>query len=287
MEKALIQPLIAVVISSIIAIRAYRRRSLDFSGAISGFIVMATHLAVGARFGAMLLLFFFTSSKLTKVGEDKKRRVDADFKEGGQRNWIQVLSNSGVATILVVAIWKLTGWQDKCLDSNESIQITALIGGVIGHYCCCNGDTWSSELGVLSDDQPRLITTFKPVRRGTNGGVTKAGLLAAAAAGSVIGLTFVLLGFLTTKCTYDAALKQLLVIPLSAVAGLCGSVIDSLLGATLQFSGFCTVRNKVVGKPGPTVKKISGLTILDNNAVNVVSIMLTTLLTSIACMYIF
>ncbi|KAK3210796.1 hypothetical protein Dsin_015502 [Dipteronia sinensis] len=287
MEKALIQPLIAVVIACIIAVRAYRRKSLDFSGAITGFVVMTTHLAVETRFGAMLLVFFFTSSKLTKVGEDKKRRVDADFKEGGQRNWIQVLSNAGIATILVVAIWKLTGWQDVCLDSNESFLVTALIGGVIGHYCCCNGDTWSSELGVLSDDQPRLITTFKPVLRGTNGGVTKAGFLAATAAGSVIGLTFVLFGFLTTKCTYDAALKQLLVIPLSAVAGLCGSVIDSLLGATLQFSGFCTVRNKVVGKPGPTVKKISGLTILDNNAVNVVSIMLTTLLTSIACVYIF
>ncbi|XVE98239.1 hypothetical protein REPUB_Repub03eG0088500 [Reevesia pubescens] len=30
------------------------------------------------RFGAMLLAFFFTSSKLTKVGEEKKREVDAD-----------------------------------------------------------------------------------------------------------------------------------------------------------------------------------------------------------------
>ena len=87
---------------------------------------------------------------------------------------------------------------------------------------------------------------YQPVRRGTNGGVTKAGLLAATAAGSIIGLTFVLLGFFTTKCTKDVVLKQLLVIPISALAGLCGSVIDSLLGATLQFSGFCTVRNKVM-----------------------------------------
>ncbi|XP_022961346.1 protein PGR [Cucurbita moschata] len=287
MEHNLIQLSVAVIISSIIAIGAYRRKSLNLSGALAGFIVMSTHFAISYRYGAVLLVFFSTSSKLTKVGAEKKRVLEADFKEGGQRNWIQVLFNSGIATVLAVLIWKITGWQDKCLDSKDSAIVTALIGGILGHYSCCNGDTWSSELGILSDATPRLITTFKPVRKGTNGAVTKAGLLAATAAGAVIGLTFVLLGFFTAKCAYGTALKQLLVIPLAAVAGLCGSVIDSLLGATLQFSGFCTVRNKVVGKPGPTVKKISGLNILDNNAVNLVSVLLTSMLTSIACIYIF
>lgn len=287
METTLVEPAIAVLLSSAIAIRAFKRNSLNLSGAFLGFIVMFIHIAVNYRLGAMLLVFFFTSSKLTKVGVERKRSIDADFKEGGQRNWIQVLSNSGIATLLVLIVWMMTRSQDKCLDSKESQLLTSLIGGVIGHYSCCNGDTWSSELGILSDAQPLLITTLKPVRRGTNGGVTKAGLLAAAVAGSIIGLTFVLIGFFTTRCAYDVALKQLLVIPISALAGLCGSVIDSLLGATLQFSGFCSVRNKVVGKPGPTVKRISGLSILDNNGVNLVSILLTTVLTSIACLYVF
>ncbi|KAG5564622.1 hypothetical protein RHGRI_000724 [Rhododendron griersonianum] len=245
MESNFFQPAIAALVSSAIAVRSYRRKSLNLSGAFLGFIVMTVHIAVNYRFGAMMLVFFFTSSMLTKVGQEKKRSVDAEFKEGGQRNWIQVLSNSGIAAVLVLTVWKLTGSQDKCLDSKESHLVTALIGGMIGHYSCCNGDTWSSELGVLSDAQPRLITTLKPVRKGTNGGVTKAGLLAATAAGSIIGLIFVIFGFFTTRCTFDVALKQLLVIPLSALAGLGGSVIDSLLGATLQFSGFCSVRNKV------------------------------------------
>lgn len=95
-----------------------------------------------------------------------------------------------------------------------------------------------------------LILTFffhayQSVRKGTNGGVTKTGLLAAAAGGCLVGLTFSVLGFFTTNCPSDVALKQLLVIPIATLAGLFGSLLDSLLGATLQFSGFCTVRNKV------------------------------------------
>lgn len=83
------------------------------------------------------------------------------------------------------------------------------------------------------------------MRKGTNGGITNSGLLAAAAGGSVIGLAYVLVGFFTVKCAVDVAWRQLLVVPIAAAAGLCGSLIDSLLGATLQFSGYCTVRKKV------------------------------------------
>lgn len=199
----------------------------------------------------------------------------------------QVLSNSGIASTLVVLIALITGGEDKCLDSKQSSLVTGLIGGVIGHYSCCNGDTWSSELGILSKAEPRIITTFKRVRKGTNGGVTICGLISAAAAGCLIGLAFVLIGFLTTQCGSDVFWRQLLVIPLATAAGLCGSLIDSLLGATVQYSGYCSVRKKVVGVEGPTVTRISGMNILDNNGVNVVSVLLTTLLTALACTFLF
>ncbi|KAJ0985616.1 hypothetical protein J5N97_003972 [Dioscorea zingiberensis] len=283
----LIRTVVSLALSLGIAARAYKHKSLNRSGAILGFVVMAIHIAAGYRFGALILVFFFTSSKLTKLGQEKKMTIDEDFKEGGQRNWVQVLANSGIATVLVVILATITRGEDKCLDTKNSALMTGLIGGVVGHYACCNGDTWSSEIGMLSKGQPRLITTFKPVKKGTNGAVTIEGLLAAAAAGLVIGLAYTFVGLFTTECASDVAWKQLLVIPIAAVAGLCGSVIDSLLGATLQFSGYCSLRKKVVSKKAPTVKKISGVDILDNNGVNAVSILLTTLLTSAFCLYIF
>lgn len=58
MENFLNQTLIAVLISSLIAIRSYRRKSLNFSGAVSGFIVMTTHIAAGSRFVSLLFVSF-------------------------------------------------------------------------------------------------------------------------------------------------------------------------------------------------------------------------------------
>jgi uncharacterized membrane protein len=58
MDNSLIQPLIAAFISSLIAIKAYRRKSLDLTGAISGFLVMTVHIALGYRFFPTLLFPF-------------------------------------------------------------------------------------------------------------------------------------------------------------------------------------------------------------------------------------
>jgi len=59
---------------------------------LSSWVAPKIHLSIpllcgSSRFGAVLLAFFFSSSTLTKFGEDRKRTVDPEFKEGGQRNW--------------------------------------------------------------------------------------------------------------------------------------------------------------------------------------------------------
>lgn len=50
MDRDMVQLLVAAVLSAAIATKSYRRKSLDLSGAFSGFAVMTIHIAVNYRY---------------------------------------------------------------------------------------------------------------------------------------------------------------------------------------------------------------------------------------------
>lgn len=129
---------------------------------------------------------------------------------------------------------------------------------------------------------------------GTNGGVSLLGMAAALCGGLLVGAVFWLcqladtaLGLLPcapAACTLDAAL----LFPLAASAGVLGSLLDSLLGATLQYSGFDRRSHKATSVPprGPAeaqwVHRTCGRDVLSNTQVNIVSSLLTSLAAAVA-----
>lgn len=156
------------------------RGSLDRSGAAAAVVVGWITIATSMTGGLLLLTFFVASSKLTALC-DHEKELDDDHKPGGNRDWTQVLSNSAVPTALLAAAAAL-----GTAPTLGPRHLAALHAAVLGYYACCCGDTWASEIGQLSDAQPRL-PWGRPVRPGTNGGVTLLGTAASAAGGLFMG----------------------------------------------------------------------------------------------------
>ena len=272
-----------------VAVRGYQQFSLSPTGALAAVAVGWGTLASSFRSGLVLLAFFFVSSALTKFGEENKN-VEDEHQKGGQRNWIQVLSNGGLPALLSVGAATHSGGLDwALLPFSAHPGYSFLISMFLGYFACCCGDTWASEVGQLSTAEPRLITSLRPVRKGTNGGVTLLGLAASVAGGVFIGLVFYASGIVSPSFVGPrrVAIQQWVCVLAGAGAGLLGSLLDSVLGATIQFTGYNRNTGKITGKNGPDVSPISGIPVLDNNGVNVVSATVTGLSLALFMMIVF
>ena len=134
-------------------------------------------------------------------------------------------------------------------------------------YAAVAADTFSSELGILSRERPRLITspTFRQVPLGTNGGVTFLGLLAGVLGSFVIAITSVVLLPFCPVIQTDLStglrpgfegghswglLEKLAFVAFVTVWGALGSILDSVFGALLQASVVDSRTGKVVEGDG-------------------------------------
>ncbi|KAG8178138.1 hypothetical protein JTE90_029444 [Oedothorax gibbosus] len=269
----------SIIVSLLVAAWGLKRKSLNYSGAIAGIAVGLIHTYSSYCFLACLFTFFYTSSKATHYRSDKKKKVEEDFKEGGQRNWQQVICNGGASTQLALLYLLSGGPEEIPIDFQRSYVRSWLAVGAIAALAGANGDTWASEIGtVAAKSKPFLITSFRRVPVGTNGGCTFIGMLVSALGGTIVGLSYLLALIMKIGSSFDVLNQSLLLLFVGTFSGFFGSVFDSLIGATLQYSGMDAKTGKIVETPGPNVKHISGRPILKNHTVNLIM----TIVTSVA-----
>ncbi|XP_066039351.1 LOW QUALITY PROTEIN: transmembrane protein 19 [Chamaea fasciata] len=263
--------LFSVLVPLIIATQGFKKKSLDHSGALGGLVVGFILTVANYSFFSSLFVFFVTSSKLTKWKKDIKKQIDSEYKEGGQRNWVQVFCNGGVPTELALLYMIENGPGEIPIDFSKEYTASWMCLSLLGALACSAGDTWASEIGsVMSKSKPRLITTWEQVPVGTNGAVTLVGLVSSLLGGMTVGIAYFItqLIFVTDL---EISAPQWPIIVFGAAAGLLGSIVDSYLGATMQYSGFDQTIGMVVNHQTTDSKHISGKPILDNNAVNLFS----------------
>jgi uncharacterized protein (TIGR00297 family) len=215
------QVLVGFSLGIIIGYAAFRFGALTNSGAVAAAIVGGLIFGFGGfPWASLLLLFFISSSLLSRLFKGKKKSVSTHFSKGSQRDHGQVLANGGVAVVLVLLFWFIP-------------DLDWLWVAFAGSMAAVNADTWATELGVLSPTAPRLIVNGKPVPKGTSGGVTVIGYLATLAGAGLIALASGLINGPAAA-----------IVPLIIVSGLAGATVDSILGATIQGIYYCPMCEK-------------------------------------------
>jgi uncharacterized protein (TIGR00297 family) len=203
----------AAAVTLAFAVLARWMRGVTRSGALAGFIVCFV-LYAGAGAGAFLALVsvFALAWITTRWGYQQKLKLGIAEKRDG-RTASQVLANLGAAAgcVLLYAI------------GGRAIYLLAMAAALSE----AAADTVSSEIGQASGARARLITSWRLVPAGTDGGVSAPGTLAGMAAAAAVSSVCVLTGLLPWKSASIAA---------AAATG--GTLADSYMGALLERRGF-------------------------------------------------
>lgn len=222
-----LQLFIGILLALLVALAARRAHALSNSGALAAFVLGSVIFGLGGLGWAVLLMgFFISSSALSRFAQGRKATLAEKFSKGSERDAGQVAANGAVGGLFVILHF---------LFPHSTLPWAAFAGTM----AAVNADTWATELGVLAKSQPRLISNGKTVERGTSGGITLEGTLAAL--GGALFIALLALPF-TPSITSLANIPGWLV-PIG-LAGLIGSLIDSLLGATVQTIYTCPACNK-------------------------------------------
>jgi len=260
----------AVGLNVLVAVVAYLRHSVTAAGAVAGAGVgMTIYLAGGGFYWSILMAFFASSSVIGRVTgrrgvrAERRRTAEGLHAKGSRRDAVQVLANGGLGAVMAAG-HALTG------------RPIFMLGYAIA-MAAATADTWASEIGVLSARNPVSILSFRPIPRGTSGGVSTLGLFASAAGALFIGLWFAA-GYVVVRGWNGA--EMVAMVAAITGGGFLGSLVDSVLGATVQAqywdAGTRAHTERRHGVDDRANRLVKGLHFFTNDAVNALSGVLAT-----------
>ncbi|MFA4946471.1 MAG: DUF92 domain-containing protein [Candidatus Micrarchaeia archaeon] len=260
--------LVGLIVALLFAVYAFTKRALTETGTLAAIVAGLMLFAYGGWYWFVLMALFFASSTLlTRYKAKKKERVSREFEKGGVRDFWQVATNALVPAALALAFY---------LHPNPWFY-----AAFAASVAAVNSDTWATELGVLSKKKPVLLTTGKPVPKGTSGAVSGLGLGVAFAGALAIAVA----GALLAQANYGlesafnpaAAVPQdaLLFVAIVTLAGFLGCLVDSAVGALAQRMYWCSKCRKFTERPvhacGRKTGFARGFKWVDNDVVNFAS----------------
>lgn len=209
--------LFALAVNVAFALLALWLKTVTWSGAALGLVLgVAVYMSYGFRSFAILLAFFILGSAATRLGYAQKAARGVAEHRKGARSWREASANLLAGAFLsVLAITTPYQW--------------AFLVALVAAFAEAAGDTISSEIGQWLSPRAYMITTFKRVPPGVDGGISLGGSAAGFSASAVIAA----LGYALGLCSLGGA-------ALAFGAAVAGNLFDSLLGATLERRGLVT-----------------------------------------------
>ncbi|WP_440998658.1 DUF92 domain-containing protein [Fodinibius sp. SL11] len=198
--------LLGVLLAAFFSLGAFVFNGLSLDGMFSAIVIGTFAFGLGGWELAVVLLLFFISSV---VISDRSKSRDQNISQSVRRGGLQVWANGFWVVLFLIGVAIL------------NTQIFLI--GAIAAIATAAADTWATELASRNPGSTYLITNFKKVNPGTDGGVSVKGTTSAIFAAAMISGVSVYV--------FSLHFSVFLII---FVAAFLGCLIDSYLGALFQ-----------------------------------------------------
>jgi uncharacterized protein (TIGR00297 family) len=208
---------VGLLANGVFAALAFFVRSIDGPGALSAIAIGTTiTAALGLPGLALMVAFFVLGTAATRAGYAQKAARGIAQEKGGARGWRHAWANGGVPAFLAL----MAGLSAAPL---RDVLVLAYAASV----ATAAADTCSSEVGKAFGRRTFLITNLRPVPAGTEGAISVEGTLGGLLGAVVVAALGAFLGL------YGGTAAALV-----AVAGLLGSLAESLVGTVAEKRGW-------------------------------------------------